>query len=119
MLIASNYILNQTSQPFAHEIFPYLHSFSNHLSTEAHLLQKVLIPDIVPAEALAGVEGEFSLVAGDFEEVYGGAEQKGQWAAVTTCFFIDCVSDGRARLCRVSPSLTAGAQRAELPADHI
>ena len=42
-----------------------------------------------------GKGGAFSLVAGDFEELYGseGDEGKrGAWGAVVTCFFIDCVS---------------------------
>ena len=98
MLITSHFMLNQTSAANAHEIFPYLHSFSNHTSTEHSLLRKALIPDVVPADVLAGQDGEFSLVAGDFEEIYGGASldgeegQRGQWSAVVTCFFIDCVS---------------------------
>jgi carnosine N-methyltransferase len=96
MLLASNYILNQTTTPFSHLIFPHIHSFSNHLTTQNHLLRRVLIPDIVPAQVLgesSGQGGDFSLVAGDFEEVYGDdPEQAGTWGAVVTCFFIDCVS---------------------------
>ncbi|WVQ87773.1 hypothetical protein IAS59_001502 [Cryptococcus gattii] len=53
-----------------------------------------------------GRPGPFSLVAGDFEEIYGpnnwgldggkphdfedGENHQGQWGAVVTCFFIDC-----------------------------
>jgi carnosine N-methyltransferase len=98
MLLASNYILNQTTSPFSNLIFPNLHSFSNHPTTSEHLLRRVLIPDIVPSEVLGDGSGEFSLVAGDFEEIYGtgdegedGEGQKGQWGGVVTCFFIDCV----------------------------
>lgn len=68
------------------------------------------VPDVVPADILAGITpGNFSLVAGDFEEIYGpthwftpqssGSEsddeeagrvnQRGRWSAVVTCFFID------------------------------
>lgn len=68
------------------------------------------MPDVVPADILAGITpGNFSLVAGDFEEIYGpthwftpqssGSEsddeeagrvnQRGRWSAVVTCFFID------------------------------
>ena len=104
MLIASHFVLNQTTSPGSHSIFPYLHSYSNHLTTGTHLLRRVSIPDVVPADVLDGKGGEFSLVAGDFEEIYGeqswdvavGVEgeqgQRGKWAAVVTCFFIDCVS---------------------------
>ncbi|TXT03894.1 hypothetical protein VHUM_04317 [Vanrija humicola] len=106
MLIASNFVLNQSTHPNAHVLFPWLHSFSNHLTTGDNLLRSVLIPDVVPADILEGrPEGAFSLVAGDFEEVYGpqhwgdgsgggtdeanNADQRGRWGAVVTCFFID------------------------------
>lgn len=99
MLLTSNFMLNHSDSPFAHSIFPYLHSYSNHKTVEHHLLKRVLIPDVLPSEVLDGKGGEFSLVAGDFEEIYGsdgptsdGSNgQKGKWASVVTCFFIDCV----------------------------
>lgn len=71
------------------------------------------MPDVVPSSILAGPvqPGGFSLVAGDFEEVYGPSQwldtpntasasdddeeeggrvnQRGRWGAVVTCFFID------------------------------
>jgi len=31
------------------------------------------------------------LAAGNFEDIYSGNEEKGVWAGVVTCFFIDCV----------------------------
>lgn len=105
MLIASHYILNQSDQVGEHDIFPYLHSYSNHLSTERHLLKRISIPDVLPSDVLSEKSGEFSLVAGDFEEIYGesswtvaegvedGQGQRGKWSAVVTCFFIDCVSN--------------------------
>ena len=112
MLLASNFVLNQTTSTETHTIYPFLHSFSNHLTTEHHLLRRVQLPDVCPAEVLGGGNdqaGEFSLVAGDFEEIYGEsaspsgethASQKGQWGAVITCFFIDCVSSSRVRISR-------------------
>lgn len=70
-----------------------------------------MIPDVCPADVLAGDRStNFSLVAGDFEEIYGpknwesarsaetegdegeSPSQRGRWGAVVTCFFIDCVS---------------------------
>ncbi len=66
-----------------------------------NLLRRVQIPDICPADVLGnGQGGAFSLIAGDFEEIYGeerwdgegdGDDQRGSWGAVVTCFFIDCV----------------------------
>jgi carnosine N-methyltransferase len=78
------------------------------------MLRPVSIPDICPRTVLeAKGGGPFSLIAGDFEEIYGVAldenndgessagdeemeqaktKQRGQWGAVVTCFFIDCVS---------------------------
>ena len=61
------------------------------------LLKGFKIPDVLPSSIPTGPA--FSLVAGDFEEIYGklreGDErepQQGKWDAVLTCFFIDTVS---------------------------
>lgn len=98
----------RTTTAESHAIFPFLHSFSNHPTTEHHLLRSVRIPDVCPVDFFSrGRPGPFSLVAGDFEEIYGpnnwdldggkqhdfedGENHQGQWAAVVTCFFIDCV----------------------------
>ncbi|GMK54880.1 hypothetical protein CspeluHIS016_0114660 [Cutaneotrichosporon spelunceum] len=108
MLIASHFALNQSTRVEQHVIFPWVHGFSNHLSTKENHLRSVRVPDVVPAEIL-GRQGGFSLVAGDFEEVYGPTHwhddetsgeteedeeagrvnQRGRWGAVVTCFFID------------------------------
>ncbi|WVO17552.1 hypothetical protein L204_105247 [Cryptococcus depauperatus] len=107
MLIASDWVLNQTTQPESHVIFPYLHSYSNHLTTKHHLLRSLHIPDVCPSQVFGrGRPGPFSLVAGDFEDIYGPSnwnsngendevgrdkdDHRGQWNAVVTCFFIDC-----------------------------
>nr|XP_019007992.1 uncharacterized protein I206_07160 [Kwoniella pini CBS 10737]OCF46773.1 hypothetical protein I206_07160 [Kwoniella pini CBS 10737] len=113
MLIASDWVLNHTTKRNSHTIYPYLHSFSNHLSTMHNLLRRVQIPDICPSDVLGNNQGgAFSLVAGDFEEIYGPSSwdipppkteegwdeipedgqicQKRRWGAVVTCFFIDC-----------------------------
>jgi len=52
----------------------------------------VSIPDVSPSALPPSAN--FSLVAGDFEEIYGGESdpdepQAGEWDAVMTCFFID------------------------------
>ncbi|KAG2069399.1 N2227-domain-containing protein [Suillus decipiens] len=93
MLLASYLILNRTDTIGQYTIYPYVHSFSNFPDREA-MLHPVTIPDVLPSALPAG--SNFSLVAGDFEEIYGteGKEddfepQSGQWDAVMTCFFID------------------------------
>ncbi|KAG6807722.1 hypothetical protein H0H93_001171, partial [Arthromyces matolae] len=65
--------------------------FSNVLCRQA-MLQRITIPDVVPSDLPPG--SKFSLVAGDFEEIYGvdtdpDEPQAGQWNAILTCFFID------------------------------
>ncbi|KAJ7667264.1 N2227-domain-containing protein [Mycena rosella] len=91
MLLSSHFILNRTEAVNAHMIYPYVHSFSNLASSEA-LLRPITIPDVLPSGLPQGVD--FSLVAGDFEEIYGAEikadePQAGQWDAILTCFFID------------------------------
>ncbi|KAI0698982.1 N2227-domain-containing protein [Cerioporus squamosus] len=92
MLLASFYMLNRTEQVDQHTIYPYVHSFSNNPNNDA-LLRPITIPDVLPSSLPDG--SDFSLVAGDFEEIYGGLDDdpsephSGQWDAVLTCFFID------------------------------
>jgi len=94
MLLSSYFILNRTDEIRKHTIYPYIHSFSNVASREA-MLGSVSIPDVLPSALSSG--SDFSLVAGDFEEIYGAEQgdgsgqepQSGQWDAILTCFFID------------------------------
>ncbi|KAF7308312.1 N2227 domain-containing protein [Mycena chlorophos] len=91
MLLTSHFILNQTNEINAHTIYPYVHSFSN-LPTRDALLRPVSLPDILPSDLPSGAN--FSLIAGDFEEIYGSPADPsephaGLWDAILTCFFID------------------------------
>ncbi|KAH9474496.1 Carnosine N-methyltransferase [Psilocybe cubensis] len=86
MLLASYFILNKTDQVKQHTFYPYVHSFSNAPNRES-ILQAISIPDVRPSDLPAG--SDFSLVAGDFEEIFANPDQKGQWNAILTCFFID------------------------------
>ncbi|KAG8942829.1 hypothetical protein FRC03_002851 [Tulasnella sp. 419] len=109
MLLASYFVLNRTERINQHTIYPYVHSFSNAPST-SHFLRPISFPDVLPADLPEN--SDFSLVAGDFVEVYGvtdedeakernnddhggyGKEsQEGKWNAVLTCFFIDTAKD--------------------------
>lgn len=79
-----------------HTIYPYVHTLSN-APDRAAVLKRVQIPDVLPSDLPPG--SNFSLVAGDFEEVYGQQDanadpdepSEGLWDAVLTCFFIDTV----------------------------
>ncbi|KAI0249309.1 N2227-domain-containing protein [Lactifluus subvellereus] len=94
MLLSSFFILNRTQQVHQHTIYPYAHSLSN-VPNRAAILKRVQIPDVLPSDLPPG--SNFSLVAGDFEEVYGQQDGEadpnepsaGLWDAILTCFFID------------------------------
>lgn len=87
MLLGSNFILNQEIEPHSIPIFPWLHQFSNMPSHEIQT-QKILIPDVCPATLLPP-DADFSMIGGDFMEVYAEHNQKDQWDCIVTCFFID------------------------------
>jgi len=91
MLLSSYFILNKTDEINKHTFYPYVHSFSNVLNKQS-ILRTISIPDVLPSDLPRG--SKFSLVAGDFEEIYGSEThpdepQSGQWDAIMTCFFID------------------------------
>ncbi|KAB5592962.1 hypothetical protein CTheo_3597 [Ceratobasidium theobromae] len=98
MLLASYFVLNRTRAKFEHTIHPFVHSISNTVSSRS-LLRAVQIPDVLPSDLPTG--SNFSLIAGDFEEIYGvepdpnadpdsePEPHAGEWDAVLTCFFID------------------------------
>jgi len=93
MLLASHFVLNRTRFINQYTIYPYIHSFSN-IPNDNALLRPVSIPDVLPSD-LPPISN-FSLVAGDFEEIYGATDEgsenhAGSWNAILTCFFIDTV----------------------------
>lgn len=109
-----------------HTIYPYVHSLSN-IPNRAAMLKRVQIPDILPSDLPPG--SSFSLVAGDFEEVYGLQDgdadpdepSAGLWDAVLTCFFIDTVIILSLSCTTEKNSLTLlrlGEKYRELSSDH-
>ena len=94
MLIGSEMMLNRVRHREQYRLCPYALQVSNVKST---LLQtrEIAIPDIVPdlsniASVAAANEislPPFSMVAGDFLQVY--ADQYSEWDVVVTCFFMD------------------------------
>jgi carnosine N-methyltransferase len=87
MLLTSSFVLNHCVEKEQFKIHPWIHSNNNHTS-DANQMRAVPIPDL-PASEADVPDGGMSMCAGDFVEVYGAAEQKSQWDAVATCFFID------------------------------
>lgn len=79
MLLASNFVLNQSDRKEQFELYPFIHNFSN-LKREDQAFLKIKVPDICPSklefinfldEAMTrDKEYDFSMVAGEFIEVY-------------------------------------------------
>lgn len=103
MLLTSNFLLNCTAEAGAIPLFPFVDQACN-LWKAGENTTEVLIPDVCPGELLGLSEAEegedneeqpqqpppdFSMVAGDFLEVYTAPQQAGRWDAVVTCFFLD------------------------------
>eukprot|EP01059_Diplonema_ambulator_P023688 TRINITY_DN39232_c0_g1_i1.p1 TRINITY_DN39232_c0_g1~~TRINITY_DN39232_c0_g1_i1.p1 ORF type:complete len:391 (+),score=44.47 TRINITY_DN39232_c0_g1_i1:54-1226(+) len=94
MLISGHFLLNHVSKKSQIAIYPYVDQSIN-VFQRYEQFRQVLIPDLCPAEAIEELEdqglakGDFSMVAGDFLEVYNAPHERGSWGAVVTCFFID------------------------------
>ncbi|CAD6914044.1 unnamed protein product [Tilletia controversa] len=86
MLVASHFVLNETRCAGEHVLYPNVHSASNWTSAR-DMLQAVLVPDVVPSDLPDGVD--FSMVVGEFVEVYGRPAERERWQCVATSFFID------------------------------
>ncbi|PKY06029.1 putative trehalase [Aspergillus campestris IBT 28561] len=93
-LLASSWILNHTSGPQQHTLYPFALQFSN-LQSREQQLQTVQIPDIHPGAAMyeslqeGGHFGTMSMSAADFVVLYSSPSNKEQYDAVATVFFID------------------------------
>ncbi|KAJ1921261.1 hypothetical protein H4219_000862 [Mycoemilia scoparia] len=89
MLFSSNFILNYSLRKEQYAVYPYIHSLSNIISIDSQL-RAVKIPDVLPQSMLgSNSQASFSMVAGDFVEIYGANDQAEKWDAVVTCFFMD------------------------------
>lgn len=89
-LLASSYILNECPGTEHHTIYPWIHTFSNHLTRSNHL-RSYRIPDIHPATVLSQTTnaGSMSMCAADFLCLYNDEEHEAQYDAVATVFFLD------------------------------
>jgi carnosine N-methyltransferase len=88
MLVASNFILNCASQQY--QIFPWIHSSSN-IVRASDLFEPIIVPDEFVRDT--EISGEFSMVAGDFAEVYLQEQFLNSQDAIVTCFFMDTAKD--------------------------
>ncbi|KAL4399586.1 S-adenosylmethionine-dependent methyltransferase [Malassezia pachydermatis] len=86
MLIPAHFILNATTHVHQHTLYPYIHGASNWVHA-ADMLRAVAVPDTLPSALPA--DSDFSMVAGEFVEVYAKPEERGTWNAVATCYFMD------------------------------
>lgn len=86
MLIASNYVLNRCKTRNCKEIYPWIHQFTNNIKM-GDMLASVKFPDVDPADI--SEDAQFSMVAGDFLEVYNAPEYENSKDVVVTSFFLD------------------------------
>lgn len=87
MLIASNYVLNKCRQRNSCKIYPWVHQYTNNVEADSQT-RAIYFPDVNPLDMPK--EANFSMVAGDFLEVYADEEHVSSQDCVVTCFFIDC-----------------------------
>ncbi|KAJ1719798.1 hypothetical protein LPJ53_005492 [Coemansia erecta] len=108
MLFASNFVLNKTSELNEHTIYPYVHQFSNVVRVEDQI-RPVAIPDVLPRGLPFGDSAEFSMTAGDFIDIYSADDEKDQWDAIVTCFFMDTAKNVLAYLDTMWHAMKPGA----------
>ncbi|XP_018524231.1 carnosine N-methyltransferase isoform X1 [Lates calcarifer] len=83
MLFSSNFVLNRCEKVNALTLYPWIHQFSNNKKSSDQI-RPIRFPDVNPQSL--PLTSDFSMVAGDFVEVYTDADS---WDCVATCFFID------------------------------
>ncbi|KAI1818106.1 N2227-like protein-domain-containing protein [Poronia punctata] len=92
-LLASSYILNSCERAGQHTLYPWIHTFSNHLSREDQF-KSYGVPDIHPQQALIEAAktskiGTMQMCAADFLCLYGDAAHADKYDAVAAVFFLD------------------------------
>ncbi|KAG5980450.1 hypothetical protein E4U55_004012 [Claviceps digitariae] len=94
-LLASSHILNDCQAANTYTIYPWIHTFSNHLTRKNHL-RGYQVPDIHPATELAQAAatssssvGRMSMCAADFLCLYSDDDHKDSYDAVASLFFLD------------------------------
>lgn len=101
-LFASNFILNATQHAEQYNLFPFVTTFSNHLSRD-NQMACFSIPDVHPSTEIAQhlqnhqhpstsasvPPGSMNMTAGDFITSYSTRDSKDSFDAVVTIYFID------------------------------
>lgn len=99
-LLASSWVLNHSLGVRQHAVYPFVMQFSNLVSRKQQL-QKITVPDIHPASAMAQNPpalgdndaatpfGSMSMSAADFIPLYSQPAQRHVFDVVATVFFID------------------------------
>lgn len=110
MLLASNFVLNNSTKPHCHTVYPWAHIFCNNFEARAQT-RVVTLPDVDPttladATVTPGTGANLSMAAGDFLEVYGAGDD---WDCVCTCFFLDTARNVVAYLEHIYAILAPGA----------
>ncbi|XP_033829304.1 carnosine N-methyltransferase [Periophthalmus magnuspinnatus] len=83
MLFSSNFVLNRCEKVNSLTLYPWIHQFSNNKKSSDQT-RPIQFPDVNPQSLPPS--SDFSMVAGDFVEVY---TEPDSWDCVATCFFID------------------------------
>ncbi|VUZ56371.1 unnamed protein product [Hymenolepis diminuta] len=83
MLLPAYFILNVCSEPNTYTLHPFITQFCNNLTCD-NQMTAVTVPDVSPADIPSDVQ--FSMVAGDFVEVY---TEPDSWDCLATVYFID------------------------------
>ncbi|KAM9465268.1 carnosine N-methyltransferase-like [Salvelinus alpinus] len=83
MLFSSNFVLNRCEKVNSMTLYPWIHQFSNN-KRSSDQTRPISFPDVNPQSLPPN--SDFSMVAGDFQEVY---TEPNTWDCVATCFFID------------------------------
>ncbi|XP_041644353.1 carnosine N-methyltransferase isoform X2 [Cheilinus undulatus] len=83
MLFSSNFVLNRCENVNSLTLYPWIHQFSNNKKSTDQT-RGITFPDVNPQSL--PLTSDFSMVAGDFVEVYSDPDS---WDCVATCFFID------------------------------
>lgn len=86
MLCGSNYVLNQCKSKNSMTVYPWVHQYCNNRSGD-DVTRAVKFPDISPS---LSEDTNFSMIAGDFLEVYSDQTYTNSLDVVVTCFFLDC-----------------------------